>query len=188
MLQAILLDRDGVINRERVDYVKCWEEMEILPGALAALRLLAGLSIPICVLTNQSAIGRRIVSAQTVHELHTRLAALVAAHGGRLDAFFVCPHRPDEGCTCRKPKPGLLLQAAQRFGLDLTRCVFVGDSDTDRMAAMAVGCPSILVQTGRRGVALPHLPDDAADVSIVTDLTVAAEDILRNYDYRHQTC
>ena len=187
MLEAILLDRDGVINRERKDYVKCWEEMEILPGVLTALRRLAELPIPICVVTNQSVIGRQIVSADVVDDLHTRLATLVAAHGGRIDAFFICPHRPDEHCSCRKPEPGLLLQASQQFKLDLTRCIFFGDSVTDYMAAVTVGCQSMLVQTKFEGTAQSALPTELVGATIVTDLTAAAEAILHRYVYRYQT-
>ncbi|MCC6166635.1 MAG: HAD-IIIA family hydrolase [Caldilineaceae bacterium] len=187
MLQAILLDRDGVINRERADYVKCWDEMEILPGALAALRRLARLPIPICVVTNQSAIGRKIISAQTVDALHRRLAALAAAQGGRIDAFFVCPHHPDAGCDCRKPKPGLLLQAAQRFSLDLSRCILVGDSFTDYAAAAAVHCPAILVQTGRQGSDLRRQLQGSPAIPLVSDLNAAAEKIRLRYDRTQQT-
>jgi D-glycero-D-manno-heptose 1,7-bisphosphate phosphatase len=187
MLQAILLDRDGVINRERADYVKCWDELELLPGAVSALRRLAALPIPICVLTNQSAIGRGIVTAQTVAELHRRLADAIAAQGGRIDAFFVCPHRPDEACGCRKSQPGLLLQAAHQFGLDLARCVMVGDSISDYAAATAAGCPAILVRTGQQGPELARrLPADVA-VPILPDLAAAAEEVLHRYDYKYQT-
>lgn len=181
MLEAIFLDRDGVINRERADYVKSWDEMEILPGALAALRQLATLPVPICVLTNQSAIGRQIVSAETVDAIHTRLAALVAEQGGRIDAFFVCPHHPDAGCDCRKPKPGLLWQAARRFQLDLRHCIFVGDARTDSSAAQAAGCPCILVRTGREGITLPSALEGGTNDPIVADLTQAASIILRTY-------
>lgn len=184
MLQAILLDRDGVINRERADYVKCWEEVEILPGALAALGRLAALPIPICVITNQSAIGRGVITRQTVDEIHRRLTQLITAHSGRIDAFFVCPHRPDEACICRKPKPGLLLQAAHRFSLDLSQCIMVGDSLTDHLAAAAVHCPSLLVQTGRQGSELPSLIHDAAHVPILADLGAAVEEILLHYDHQ----
>ncbi len=186
MLQAIFLDRDGVINRERADYVKCWAEVELLPGALTALRRLAELPIPICVLTNQSAIGRGIVTAQAVAALHARLAAEVAAHGGRIDAFFVCPHRPDERCACRKPQPGLLWQAAQWFRLDLAHCVMIGDAITDHAAAVAAGCPSLLVQSGRQGPELRRLLEGNAAVPIMASLAAAAEELLRRYDHRHQ--
>lgn len=181
MLQAIFLDRDGVINRERADYVKSWDEIELLPDVLPALRALAAMSIPICVLTNQSAIGRGIVAAATVDEIHARIRILITAHGGRIDAFFVCPHRPDEGCRCRKPQPGLLLQAAERFDLDLRKCVFVGDSISDCEAALAAECRCIAVETGRQGARLRAMAQAMPQIPIVADLAAAAEEISQTY-------
>lgn len=148
---AYLLDRDGVINRERSDYVKSWDELELLPGALEALRLMATDGWPILVITNQSAIGRGIISAEQVELIHARLQKQVAEAGGRIDAFFICPHHPDVHCDCRKPQPGLLTQAADAFALDLSMCTFIGDSLTDLQAAEHAGCRSILVRSGRQG-------------------------------------
>ena len=156
-MRALLLDRDGVMNRERADYVKNWGEFELLPGALVALSALASFDGKIVVITNQSAIGRGLVERATVDEIHRKLLELVVSNGGRIDAFFVCPHHPDEQCACRKPKPGLLLQAAAAFALHLPDCVFVGDAISDFLAAQAAGCASILVQTGRAGASLPAL-------------------------------
>jgi D-glycero-D-manno-heptose 1,7-bisphosphate phosphatase len=172
-MQAILLDRDGVINRERADYVKSWAEFEFLPGALPALCQLATLSIPILVVSNQSAIGRGLVSWAEVAQIHRRAAVWIAQAGGRIDDFFVCPHRPDEDCACRKPRPGLLQQAAAAYGLDLTDCLFVGDSVTDVQAAQAVGCPTILVQTGRQGAQLRTRFGGAGAPPLVADLAAA---------------
>lgn len=152
--QAIFLDRDGTLNRERADYVKSWQEYEWLPGALDALAMLAALDAPILVVTNQSAIGRGILDFGVLHTIHARARAEAQAAGGRLDDFLVCPHAPAAGCACRKPRPGLLLQAAARYNLDLRKCVFVGDSLTDMQAAAAAGCLCILVRTGRQGPAL----------------------------------
>jgi len=182
VLQAVFLDRDGVINRERADYVKAWEEMELLPGVLPALGRLARLSVPICVISNQSAIGRGLVTAQAVTEMHQRLCDKIAEHGGRIDAFFVCPHRPEDGCNCRKPKPGLLLQAAERYDADLARCVFIGDSYTDFLAAEAAGCPFIGVESGRQGPRLRSLFHDVEQVQTVADLAAAAEVVILTYD------
>jgi D-glycero-D-manno-heptose 1,7-bisphosphate phosphatase len=178
MPQAILLDRDGVINRERADYVKSWGEFEVLPGALPALSRLSSLHVPILVLTNQSAIGRGLVSLATVDAIHARLQWLVHAAGGRIDAFYICPHHPVDGCACRKPKPGLLLQAAAEFNLDLTACIFVGDSYTDYQAAQAAGCDTILVQSGRQGSQLPALLANHPPVPLVPDLVAAVLMIL----------
>ncbi|MCC9076806.1 D-glycero-beta-D-manno-heptose 1,7-bisphosphate 7-phosphatase [Litorilinea aerophila] len=174
MIAGVFLDRDGVLNRERPDYVKGWDEFQWLPGVMPALARLAKLGCPIAVLTNQSAIARGLVSTATVAAIHRRMQAEVAAAGGRIDAFFVCPHHPDDGCDCRKPKPGLLRQAAAHFQLDLAQCVFIGDSITDAQAAYAVYCASVLVQSGRQGPNLPSLlPPALQDVPIVPDLAAA---------------
>ncbi|MCB0061173.1 MAG: HAD family hydrolase [Caldilineaceae bacterium] len=153
-MRGILLDRDGVINRERADYVKHWDEFVFLPGVLTALQRLATLPMPILVITNQSAIGRGIVSRQAVDEIHAQAQAAIHSAGGRIDGFFLCPHHPDAGCSCRKPQPGLLYQAAAQFALTIEQSVFVGDAITDYQAARAAGCQSILVKSGRQGTQL----------------------------------
>jgi D-glycero-D-manno-heptose 1,7-bisphosphate phosphatase len=184
-MQAILLDRDGVINEERADYIKTWHEFRFLPGALDALQRLTRLEIPVLVITNQSAIGRGIIEQATVEEIHRKLMREVESVGGRIDAFFVCPHHPAAGCLCRKPKPGLLLQAAQQFGFALEESLFIGDSITDFEAAHAAGCRSILVKSGRQGASLdkffidamlpPTLPPPiVADLGTAVDLIFAA--------------
>jgi len=183
-MQAILLDRDGVINCERADYVKNWQEFQLLPGVLPALARLATVPIPIAVITNQSAIGRGIMEAAAVTDLHQRLHEVVTAAGGRIDAFFVCPHHPADNCRCRKPKPGLLQQAAQQFAFSLAEAVFIGDAMTDYAAACAAGCQSILVKSGRQGADLDRLFVDAVlPPPIVADLA-AAVDLLFNRNHR----
>jgi D-glycero-D-manno-heptose 1,7-bisphosphate phosphatase len=172
-VEAVFLDRDGVINRERADYVKCWDEFEFLPGVLPALARLADLPQPVIVVTNQSAVGRGLMGRSALDEIHRRLQHRVAASGGRIDAFYLCPHRPDEGCACRKPQPGLLLQAAQDFGLNLSNCVFIGDSITDREAAQAAGCACCLVASGRQGEYLAVLAAQQQDLVLKADLDAA---------------
>ena len=176
-MQAIFLDRDGTINRERADYVKCWEEYEWLPGARAALAVLAQLHIPILIVTNQSAIGRGILDRDLLSAMHERVRAGAAAAGGRIDQFFVCPHAPAEQCSCRKPKPGLLLQAAAAYHLDLANCIMIGDSITDLQASEAAGCRCILLRSGRQGNALDSMVAMQANkpaVPILDDLAAAA--------------
>jgi D-glycero-D-manno-heptose 1,7-bisphosphate phosphatase len=146
---TVFLDRDGVVNRNRDDYVKCWREFEFLPGSLEALRLLASHGARVIVVTNQSAIGRGIVSRETVDAIHRRMVAEVNAHGGRIDAVLCCPHAPEEGCRCRKPQPGLLLDAIRTFGVDPEVSCFVGDSLSDIKAAHAAGIPFVMVLTGK---------------------------------------
>ncbi len=176
-LRGILLDRDGVINRERADYVKCWDEFELLPGALEAIRRLSTLSVPIAVITNQSAIGRGLADRHEIDAIHLRLSELVRRSGGRIDGFFLCPHTPADDCQCRKPRPGLLLQAAERFRLDLSASVFVGDALTDYQAAVNAGCRSLLVRSGRRCAEIDRFATTVPSVHVVDDLSVAAAHI-----------
>ena len=158
---AVFLDRDGVINRDRPEYVRRWDEFEFLPGALEALRDLAREHLPVLVVSNQSAVGRGLMSPWDLEEINTRMLEMVTAAGGRIDGAYYCPHAPQEGCACRKPAPGLLLRAMQRFGVDPGRSCLVGDSVADMLAAQEVGIPSILVLTGRGQQALvdPRLRD-----------------------------
>ncbi|MFN8445513.1 MAG: D-glycero-beta-D-manno-heptose 1,7-bisphosphate 7-phosphatase [Caldilineaceae bacterium] len=186
-IQTVFLDRDGVINQERSDYVKSWDEFRILPGVLDALHRLAQLNVPIIIITNQSAIGRGAATQETVDNIHQRLSELVTETGGKIDDVFLCPHRPDEDCGCRKPKPGLLLQAAAKYQLKLEQTVFVGDSVTDYQAAVAAQAHSILVKTGRQAQQLESLVESylqtnhqAVRPEIVDNLSVAVERIISN--------
>lgn len=146
---ALFLDRDGVLNVNRPDHVKGWEEFEFLPGVLVALRSLARLPVPIIVVTNQAIVNRGRITAAKLADIHALMLAAVAAAGGRIDAIYACPHRPDEGCDCRKPRPGMLLQAAREWSLDLPRSVFVGDALTDLEAALAAGAQPVHVASGQ---------------------------------------
>ncbi len=147
--RAIFLDRDGTINVNRADHVKSLDEFVLLPGALAAIELLAQTSLAIILISNQSVINRGLTSAQTVQAINRHLQDTVHAHGGRLDAIYICPHTPDEHCQCRKPRPGLLLQAQREHGIDLAHSYLVGDAATDVELAQTTGCRPILVLTGR---------------------------------------
>jgi len=118
---AVFLDRDGVINHNRSDYVKSWKEFVFLPGALEAIARLAASAYAIVVVTNQSAIGRGIIPVEAVDDIHRRMVRRVQSAGGRIDAVSLCPHRPDEGCLCRKPAPGMLWEAAGQLSIDLFR-------------------------------------------------------------------
>jgi D-glycero-D-manno-heptose 1,7-bisphosphate phosphatase len=149
MQRAVFIDRDGVICRNRDDYVKSWEEFVFLRGALKALARLAHLELYTIVITNQSIINRRMVSAGVVEEIHARMVRAVETVGGRIDRVMVCPHRPDEHCACRKPQPGLLLAAAEELDLDLSQSYLIGDAESDMQAGRAVGCRRYLALTGR---------------------------------------
>ena len=132
----------------RPDYVRRWEDVEIIPGALNALARLTAAGRELIVLTNQSAIGRGLVSRQTVDDIHLRLTQAIEASGGRITEFLICPHAPAEACDCRKPAPGLLLRARDELGVDLERAILVGDQPSDIEAARAAGCRAILIDPG----------------------------------------
>lgn len=150
MRRAVYIDRDGVICRNRDDHVKGWEEFEFLPGVLGALASLAQSDLCIIVVTNQAIVNRNVVSGAMVDEIHERMIQAIEASGSRVDRVMCCPHRPDEGCDCRKPKPGLLLQAARELDIDLTQSYLVGDAKSDMEAGRAAGCGCrYLVLTGR---------------------------------------
>ena len=149
MRSAVFLDRDGVINGNRSDYVKSWDEFEFLPGVLGSLRRLASTRYAIVVVSNQSAINRGLVSTAEVNAINDRMLREIEEAGGRIDAVYICPHRPDEECDCRKPKPGLLYQAADELAIDLASSYLVGDALSDMEAALAVKCTPFLVLTGR---------------------------------------
>lgn len=168
MRRSVLLDRDGIINRMRPDYVKRWEEVEILPGVPEALARLSAGGWELIVLSNQSAIGRGLVSQRVVEDINRRLAMALEAHGARIHAFLLCPHTPDDRCDCRKPAPGLLLRARDELGVDLARAVMVGDQISDIEAARAAGTRAILVD--------PDGNKTAPDGCLVTGSLSAAVD------------
>jgi D-glycero-D-manno-heptose 1,7-bisphosphate phosphatase len=162
---AIFLDRDGVINQDRSDYVKSWAEFEFLPGVLEALRCLAASPYTVVIVTNQSGIGRGLVAKESIEAIHFRMLQIIRRAGGRVDAIYYCPHHPNDSCACRKPRPGLLIQAANDLNLDLARSWFVGNNQTDLEAALAAGVEPVLVRSGN-GSGLPQL---AANCVLVFD-------------------
>jgi D-glycero-D-manno-heptose 1,7-bisphosphate phosphatase len=150
MYPAIFLDRDGVIIENRSNYVRSWSDVEIFPQALKGLSLVKKCSFKIVIVTNQSAIGRGLVDLIEVQHINERLVQHINAAGGRVDGIFICPHAPEADCACRKPRPGLLIQAANVLSLDLARSIMIGDALTDLQAGAAAGIPKLaLVRTGR---------------------------------------
>jgi D-glycero-D-manno-heptose 1,7-bisphosphate phosphatase len=149
MNRVVFLDRDGVICRDRADYVKSWAEFRFIPGVKAALRRLKEAGIHVLIITNQSVINRGILTREELDSLHGKMIRAIARTGGEIAGIYYCPHRPDEGCACRKPGTALLKQAALEHRLNLKRCVFVGDTLKDLEAGKGVGCQTILVQTGQ---------------------------------------
>lgn len=142
MIRAVLFDRDGTLiadtppNREP-------ERVALMPGVVEALGLLRERDVRIGVVTNQPAIGEERATLADVDAIHERIECL----GGPIDAWFVCPHRPDAGCGCRKPKPGLILEAARAFWTPVQCCAVIGDIGSDMSAARAAGAMGVLVPT-----------------------------------------
>jgi histidinol-phosphate phosphatase family protein len=144
---AIILDRDGVLNRRppRAHYVRSPEEFEWLPGAREALRLFVEHGHQIVVVSNQAGVARGAMTAEDLTRVHARMRREAKEAGGAIDAVYHCPHGWDEGCECRKPRPGMLFAAQRDLALDLSRTVFVGDDERDAQAAEAAGCRSVMV-------------------------------------------
>ena len=148
-MKTVFIDRDGVINRDRPDYVKRWSEFQFLPRSLGALRLLALHGYRVIVITNQSVINRNMVTKAEIERMHDNMKAAVAAHGGDIEAVYYCPHVPEDGCDCRKPEPGLIFQAQADYGQNLEATCMVGDSLKDIQCGRRAGCATvILVRTG----------------------------------------
>jgi D-glycero-D-manno-heptose 1,7-bisphosphate phosphatase len=154
---TVFLDRDGVINRRRLDHVRSWQEFEFLPGTLVGLAALRLLGARVIVVTNQAAVGRGLLSVTRLEGIHDEMRRAVQAAGGAIEAIYACLHRPDAGCGCRKPAAGLLLAAASDLGLSLKGSIMVGDSISDVEAARAAGCLPVLIAGDSRAVAEPVL-------------------------------
>jgi D-glycero-D-manno-heptose 1,7-bisphosphate phosphatase len=150
VLPAIFLDRDGVIIKNRPEYIRSWEEVVFLPGVLDSLQKLARASLRIVIVTNQSVVGRGLITLEQAQDINDRLVASIIKVGGRIDSVYMCPHPPEAMCNCRKPRPGLFLEAAVDLSLDLENSVMVGDALTDLIAAWDAGIRHLmLVRTGR---------------------------------------
>lgn len=173
--RVVLVDRDGVLNRNREHYVKTLDELEILPGVPEAVRMLNDGGYAVLVVTNQAGIGKGVISREALEGIHAELRRLVGAMGGALAEFYVCPHRPEESCRCRKPRPGLVEQAQREWGFDLATTYFVGDARRDVEAARAAGCLPAYVRSGINDYApepdVPVFADLAAFARKLTELT-----------------
>ena len=165
---AIFIDRDGVINRSPGSkrYITDWKEFRFLPGVFPALRKLKEAGRKVMLVSNQAGVGRGLFTKAKLSEITRKLRTEVRRHGGRIDAVYYCTHTPERGCSCRKPKPGLVRKAAKKYRLDLGRCFMVGDNVTDIEMSCSAGCRSVLVLTGvttrRAATKLACKPDHIA--------------------------
>lgn len=179
--KTVFLDRDGVINYDSPDYIKSWDEFKFLPGSLEAIRRLTLNGFTIIVITNQSVIGRRMVTRQGLDHIHLMMKRDIESHGGKLSDIFYCPHIPEDKCECRKPMPGLIVNAKNRYDIDLSCAFMVGDSAKDIECARKAGCArAVLVKTGNGAHAVTELNTSciAAD-HVAENLLEAADWIIR---------
>ncbi len=175
---AVFLDRDGVINAcPQNRFITCWRDFRFLPGSLKALRLLHLRRRRVVVVSNQSAIGRGLLTREKLQEITQRMLESIRRKGGKVHAVYYCIHHPQAGCPCRKPRPGMLKSAARKLSINLSRSYVVGDHAMDIQMGQEAGCRTILVLSGRltRGSAgrLKLTPD-----RIAKDLSEAVEWIL----------
>ena len=179
MQPALFLDRDGVIIENRQDYIRSWSDVTIYPQALSALAHIKSSQNKIFIITNQSVVGRGLISLDAGQEINERLVKEIQFAGGRIDGVFTCPHAPQENCTCRKPEPGLILDAASMHSIDLQNSILIGDALSDILAGQKAGIPrNVLVRTGR-GLVQSTLPlaSQIPDFLIYENLFDALEDL-----------
>jgi D-glycero-D-manno-heptose 1,7-bisphosphate phosphatase len=172
-MRTLLLDRDGVINRDTHSFIRCVADWQALPGSLAAIVRAQRAGFRVVVISNQSGLARGLFGISDLHAVHRRLEDDLERIGGRIDAFFFCPHAPDDDCSCRKPGPGLLLEVQRRLGIELQDTPFIGDRLSDMQAARSAGARPILVRSGIHGLA-----DDLGEVEIYDNLAAAVQALL----------
>lgn len=170
----VLIDRDGTLNIEK-HYLSDPDQLQLIPGAGAAIRALKEAGLGVAVITNQSGIARGYFDMARLEEIHRRLVELLAAEGTSVDGIYLCPHGPDDDCACRKPLPGMVMQAVAEFGFDPAQAFVIGDKTADVELGRGVGAETFLVRTGHgakhvAGTTAHHVVDDlAAAARIILD-------------------
>jgi D-glycero-D-manno-heptose 1,7-bisphosphate phosphatase len=177
-MKLVILDRDGVINRDSPDHIRTVADWQPLPGSLAAIAALTRAGWTIVVATNQSGVGRGLIEPAELDRIHARMRADALETGGVIDRVFWCPHAPEAGCDCRKPATGLFRQVAAAYGMSLDDVPAIGDSARDIVAACAAGCRPILVMTGNGHRALQSLGEGGVPERY-PDLAAAAAALIR---------
>ncbi len=178
MSQMVIIDRDGVINQDSDDYIKSPDEWIPISGSLEAICRLKKAGYLVTVASNQSGLARGLYSEETLKQIHDKMDRMLAARGASVDGIFYCPHGPEANCVCRKPKPGLLIQIARQFDIDLSRTHFVGDSISDIQAAKMVKALPVLVRTGKGEYVMQNFPE-TVDVPVFDDLGHFVRDKLK---------
>jgi D-glycero-D-manno-heptose 1,7-bisphosphate phosphatase len=176
-MKLVILDRDGVINFDSVQFIKSAAEWKPIPGSLEAIAKLNQAGYRVVVATNQSGIGRGLFDMDALNAIHGKMHRAAQAVGARIDAVFYCPHTADSDCNCRKPKPGMFERIASCYNIDLAGTPSIGDSLRDLQAAVAVGGKPLLVLTGKgeRTRAEDHLPEGTL---VFPDLAAAVDHLL----------
>ena len=147
MKQFLFLDRDGVINKKREDYVKTIQELEFIPGIFDAIKKLNSLGIHIIVITNQSVVNRKIISEVQLNKIHDFMLETMKDKSCIISKIYFCPHQPEERCECRKPNTGMIEQAIKEFNINLSNTLLIGDSNSDIEAAKKMKIRSIKLKT-----------------------------------------
>ncbi len=174
----VILDRDGVINRDSPEFVKSAAEFVPLPGSIRAIAELDRGGFTVTVASNQSDLARGLFDRKALRAMHRKLRRLVAAEGGRIDRIVVCPHGPDDGCSCRKPKDGLLRRLGRHYGTSLEAVPVIGDSLRDLQAAVTSGARPMLVRSGNGRKTEGQLDGVLAGTAVFDDLAAAAAALL----------
>lgn len=184
MIKLIILDRDGVINQDAADFIKSPAEWQPIPGSLEAIARLNKAKIKVAVATNQSGIARGLYDEAMLEKIHQKMAQALRDHHAHVDAIFFCPHRDEDNCRCRKPKPGLLEQVAEHFQMDIAKeqTPYVGDSLRDLEACFSIGGRPILVLTGNGRKTVANLPLHLRKVERYLDLSTTVDALLKSYN------
>jgi len=176
-MKLVILDRDGVINHDSDEYIKSPEEWIPIAGSLEAIARLHREGYKVIVATNQSGVGRGLYDMDMLGRIHARMLEAVRAKGGEIDAIFFCPHKPEDECDCRKPRPGLMMEIADRLKVNLAGVYAVGDSERDVQAARAIAARPVLLRTGK-GKRTLKKSKLLADVPVFDDLAAFADSLL----------
>ena len=176
--RLVVLDRDGVINRESADFVKSADEWVPLDGSIEAIARLSNAGFSVAIASNQSGIARGLFDTNALADMHSKLHALVADAGGRIEHIAICPHGPDDNCDCRKPLPGLLHQISATLNVSLANAPVIGDSLRDLEAAQSAGARPILVRTGNGRKTEDSLPAALSTIEVYDRLGTAVTALL----------
>jgi D-glycero-D-manno-heptose 1,7-bisphosphate phosphatase len=180
-MKLVILDRDGVINRDSDNYIKNVDEFQFLEGSVEAIAKLYKQGFSVVIATNQSGLARGLFQLEDLEDMHAKLTSAVIAAGGEIAGIFYCPHGPDDNCNCRKPLPGLIDAIEAELGISAKGWPIVGDSLRDLQAGLAKGCDPLLVKTGKGVRTLPKLDSLNTGVQVFEDLAEASDHIIEHY-------